>query len=277
MKIGILSDIHTDINYSEGDRVTPALVREIEQNDIDVMLIAGDLASDYTISASVVQTLRRESGIPVLFTPGNHDIWNENHPDLDSWTIYNRLMEIPGNLAAGPVDIDERWTVVGDLGWFDYSLGGDSFSKEELSLMKYGGREWQDHIYAVWGRAPEEMHRFFYNKLVGSLETLRNRQVILATHMLPSREFTVGDDHPQAELWTYFNAFLGSEDYGSLADTYPQIKVSISGHVHYRKRFSRNGTLFLCNCLGYTSEWDGTEDPAVEVPRTLITLDTETL
>lgn len=277
MKLGILSDIHTDINYSGGDHVTPALCGEIHRRGLDALIIAGDMAGDYTISSAVIRTLRREAGIPCMFVPGNHDIWTENHPNLDSWTIYHRLAELDGNLAAGPVDLEDEWTVIGDLGWFDFRFADRRFTPEELSAMEYGGRQWQDHIYALWGRPPEEMHRFFYKKLEKQLKETAGRKVVLVTHMVQADEFTVKEDHPQAELWKYFNAFLGSPDYGLLAEKFPQVKLSISGHVHYRKQFTRGDTLFVCNCLGYSSEWDGTDDPRIEIPKALLTVDTDDL
>ncbi len=277
MKIGVLSDIHVDINYAKGDFVTPALLGEINKRELDAVIIAGDISGDYIISASVIQTLRRETEALCLFVPGNHDIWNEFHPRLDAWTIYNRLMEIEGNLSAGYVDLDDTWTVIGDLGWYDYSFGDGSFSSAELSTMQYGGREWQDHIYAKWDRSPEDMHRYFYEKLEGQLKELAGRKVIMVTHMLPIDDFTVKEDHNQAELWKYFNAFLGSRDYGVLAERTADIRLSISGHVHYRKHSTRNETLFLCNCLGYRTDWEKTDDPYKEIPGALYTVNTDDL
>ena len=257
--------------------MTPAVCRTIAERELDVLIIAGDIAGDYTISASFIQTLRRESSTRCLFVPGNHDIWTESHPRLDSWTIYNRLLEIDGNLASGPVDLDDTWSVTGDLGWFDYSLADGMFSSKELAAMEYGGREWQDHLYAVWDRTPEEMHRFFLEKLQERLDSLDRRKVFFVTHMLQNDMFTVKDDHPQAGLWKYFNGFLGSSDYGALIRSHPNIRVAVSGHVHYRKRSVENGTEYICNCLGYSSEWNGTDDPFVEVPKAILVLDTSDL
>ncbi|MBN2049663.1 MAG: metallophosphoesterase [Spirochaetales bacterium] len=277
MKIGILSDIHVDINYSRGDRVTPALIGEVAARELDVLILPGDISSDYTLSASVIHTLRRETGIPCLFVPGNHDIWTEKHPSLDSWTIYRRLEEIEGNLASGPVTLSDRWAVVGDLGWYDFAFGDPKFSKEDFEAMAYGGREWQDHLYARWNRPTLEMHRYFLDKLSTWLDSLKGKNIILVTHVIPVEKFTVGSDHSQAQMWKYFNAFLGSPSYGHLAEAHPSVKVSLSGHVHYRKQFRRKGVLYICNCLGYSTEWDGTENPYEEIPKALITLDTDLL
>jgi len=47
------------------------------------------------------------------------------------------------------------------------------------------------------------------------------------------------------------------------------VKYSISGHVHYRKQIRIQNTDFLCNCLGYRSEWVDNDDAAVEVHRAM--------
>ena len=86
------------------------------------------------------------------------------------------------------------------------------------------------------------------------------------THMLPIREFTVPVPN---ETWDYFNAFLGSSALGDLLLGYPDVKYSVCGHVHYRKEVEKEGRRFLCQCLGYSTEWQGTDDPFVEVPRSM--------
>ena len=73
--------------------------------------------------------------------------------------------------------------------------------------------------------------------------------------------------------WDYFNGFLGSKDYGELFLSVPEIKYSISGHVHYRKRLKKGHIDFICNCLGYRSEWPEGNDAAEEIASCFIVIE----
>lgn len=284
MKIGILSDIHVDLNG--GRAVIDGLLQTMQSNAVEAMVIAGDVSSNYQVTLDTLEELQERSGIKTLFVPGNHDIWNEAHPKLTAWRAYQALERFGGNLTTGPQEID-GWTFVGDLGWYDYRFGGSQYTREEFDRMQIGERIWQDRIKAIWDRHTLEMHRTFYQKLDSQLQKLSSAadpaadnpaagnpasgggKIILVTHVLPRREFTVQRPDPQ---WIYLNAFLGSPEYGELALRYGA-RYSICGHVHYRKQVTVNGTRFICNCLGYTDEWMWSRDPATEIDRAFLTLE----
>ncbi|MCK4541190.1 MAG: hypothetical protein KAU17_03035 [Spirochaetales bacterium] len=69
------------------------------------------------------------------------------------------------------------------------------------------------------------------------------------------------------------NAFLGSSEYGELILKFPNVKYAVSGHVHYRKRKVMKGIEFICNCLGYRSEWHENGDVDVEVDRAMMMIE----
>ena len=278
MKIGILSDIHVDLNG--GRAVIDGLLRTIQSKAVEAMVIAGDVSSNYQVTLDTLEELQERSGIRTLFVPGNHDIWNEADPELTAWQAYQALERFAGNLTTGPQEID-GWSFVGDLGWYDYSYGGSQYTREEFDRMQIGERIWQDGIKAVWDRHTLEVHRTFHQKLDSQLRKLScasdpaagnpepgGRKIVMVTHVLPRREFTVQRPDPQ---WIYLNAFLGSPEYGELALRYG-VRYSICGHVHYRKQVTVNGTCFICNCLGYTDEWMWSRDPATEIDRAFLTL-----
>ena len=274
MRIGILSDIHVDLNG--GRPVIEALLAAMRRRGVETMLIAGDVSSDYRVTLESLEQLQERSGTRILFVPGNHDIWNEAHPGITAWQAYEALERFPGNLTGGPQEIGGGWTIIGDLGWYDYSFGGSRYSLKDFDRMQFGERIWQDRIKAVWGRHTLEVHRIFHDKLDTQLERLApaslasgDHKLILMTHVLPRREFTVQRPDPE---WIYLNAFLGSPDYGELALKYG-VRYSICGHVHHRKQLTVDGTRFICNCLGYTEEWKWSRDPQIEIDRAFLTLD----
>ena len=271
MKIGILSDIHVDLEHPEPEKIIDGLVAKMEANAVDAMIFAGDVANDYKTSLRFLYAIEEKTGIRCLFVPGNHDIWNEHHPDMTAWDIYEALQEFPGNLANGPISLSDDWIAIGDLGWYDYSFGSREYSIEEFNRMKIDDRLWQDKIKANWGKPTIEMHHYFYQKLEKQLAAHQNKKIIFVTHALPIIDFTV---QPPDRMWNYLNAFLGSSQYGELALKYA-VAYSISGHVHYRKEKSYNSTYFICNCLNYASQWQDNDDPVLEVARAFKTITIE--
>jgi putative phosphoesterase len=269
VKIGILSDIHVDLNDTENGDVTTAICRTIEKENIDLFICAGDVADDFQRTIKTIEEIRTRSGRRCLFVPGNHDIWVEYHPEMNSRQIYKALQQLPDNLSNEPIALTGKWIAIGDLGWYDYSFGGAEYSKEEFDRMRFGDRVWQDGIKAVWNRDTLEQHRHFYDKLKAQLERHPDKQIIFVTHVLPIRDFTVL--RPTAE-WNYLNAFLGSEEYGDLVGRHGNVKYAISGHVHYRKRKRIGETEHICSCLGYTDQWKTGTDPFLEVPAAMTTI-----
>jgi len=270
MKIGILSDIHIDINFSDTDRVTPSIIQYIRTHSLDLMIIAGDVASNYELTLGSLKDIEEKGGIPCLFVPGNHDIWVEHHKDKTSWDIYGLLKTYSHNLANVAYEINNDWVVIGDLGWYDFSFGDKKYSFKDFSLMTYEERVWQDSIKAVWDRSTLDMHKYFIDKLERQLIKYQNKKIIVVTHVLPVLDFTV---QPPSPMWEYMNAFLGSSEYGELILKYPNVKYTVSGHVHYRKQKTIQGTEFICNCLGYRSEWHENDDADTEVKRSMITIE----
>ncbi len=268
MRIGILSDIHVDLEHPEPEKVIDGIAAAMEANAVEAMIIAGDVANDFRLTLGALRTLERLTGARVLFVPGNHDIWNEHHPHLTAWDIYEELREFPGNLTNGPQVLANGWVVIGDLGWYDYSFGGE-YTPEEFDRMQIDGRLWQDKVKAVWNAPTLAVHAHFHAKLEGQLKRHPGGRTVLVTHCVPIRQFTVQPPDPP---WDYLNAFLGSPGYGELAQRYAAA-YSICGHVHYRREQTIGKTRFICNCLNYASQWEGNRDPRVEAARALKTIE----
>ncbi len=269
MKLGILSDLHVDLENNEPAKILSGLVAAVKENMVETMIIAGDVANDYEITLGFLRDFENASSVRCLFVPGNHDIWNEKHPEKNAWNTYQALQSFAGNLANGPVTLSDDWIVIGDLGWYDYSFGSPQYTTSEFDRMKIKGRLWQDKVKAVWGKSTIEMHDFFYNKLEQQLNACKNKRIIFVTHVLPILDFTV---QPPDRMWKYLNAFLGSKQYGRLALKY-SVAYSISGHVHYRRQIQHENTTFICNCLNYPSQWVANDDPIVEIQRTFKTIE----
>ena len=201
-----------------------------------------------------MERLEQESGCPVYYVPGNHDMWSEDFQKQTTDSIY-RIYEQDTRCLVGKPRIltgaGGPFALIGDIGWYDYSFALDYFPAEELDKMSHDGRTWQDSLKNQWTADNIGRTRIQLERLEKQLQQAKGMPVIAMTHMLPIREFCV----PREQIfWRYFNGFLGSETIGRLFEQY-QVAYSISGHVHYRKQAVHGATKYFCACLGYCTEW----------------------
>ncbi len=270
MKLGVLSDIHVDLNYQENHEVEKSLIKIIKKQNIDVMLIAGDITNNYKKTVDIIEIIQEESGARCLFVPGNHDVWNAQCLQMNTWDIYESLLVHPGNIAQGPVKLSNEWVVLGDIGWYDFSFGAPEIGIAEFERMEVEGRTWQDKIYTSWGAEKTlAVHKYFYNKLKATLEENKGKNIIYMSHVVPHDDFIVPQPN---KMWRYLNAFLGSREYGELIINY-NVRYAIFGHVHYRKQKHIGQTTFLCNCLGYINEWKHSDDPDDEIAKAIVSIE----
>jgi len=132
LKLGILSDIHVDLNYEVNDPIEEALIHHIRTQNIDYMIIAGDISNDYKISLKTLEQVQEKTHSKCLFVPGNHDLWNINHPDINTQQIHAQLAAFEGNLVSAPIHLNDQWVVIGDTGWYDYSFGADHYTLHDF-------------------------------------------------------------------------------------------------------------------------------------------------
>lgn len=252
MKMGVISDIHVDLNEREGELpVEEALIQVAEESGLDLLLIAGDISNDANRSLEVLYKLKEQCGIPVLFVPGNHDYWSKDNGIEDTWRLYRQFQSYDGCLCEKPYEWENGWVIMGNTGWYDYTMGESGYTLEEFERMHAMDRTWQDSLYVRWGMKNQEIHRYFLSCMERDLSVYPDRPVIMVTHMLAHPFFKVPMPHP---MWSYFNAFLGSVEYAGLYRKY-NVRYGIMGHVHYRKTTVDQGTEMICACLGYRKEW----------------------
>jgi Icc-related predicted phosphoesterase len=287
VRFAILSDLHIDLNDPSvpvtENRVLRGLLRGVERQQPDVLVIAGDVSNHYRTTLEALEHIQSIVGLPCLFAPGNHDLWREQ-PDADlglpaqagattarppAWQSYEALQVFPGNLSRGPLELPGGWLAIGDTGWYDYTFGDHRYSLEDFDRMELDGRLWMDKVLAIWDRPTRDMHRWFLERLERRLSGNRGRRILLVTHAVSHPRFTV---RPADRQWAYLNAFLGSPQYGELA-VRSGAELAVCGHVHFRRQFAEGPTRFVCNCLGYATEWGANPDPARESEQALLTLE----
>lgn len=263
MKIGFISDLHIDMNQNYP--VMDVLVQTADEKGLDVLAIAGDISESAEITLREVKELAGRldtlCGCRLLYIPGNHDMWNKHCPGRDADEIYQAYCEDPLCLCGKSMTLKtgsgRRVFLIGDIGWYDYSLASKRFSAEELDRMTLNGRTWQDKLFNNWTRDNGGRENFFRQRLLKQAGQCRSRmqeedKLIVLTHMLPVRDFCVPEE--QLPGWGYFNAFLGSAGLGD-AILEMHADAAVCGHVHYRSSVRKGGILWICPCLGTFDEW----------------------
>lgn len=265
MKIGIISDIHIDKNQAYP--VTEILAQKSREYALQCLLIAGDISNHYTTTLNFLERFCTLSGIPVYFVPGNHDLWDQSGVCKNTWETYRCYAEHPACLIDRCVPLNDQWVVTGQTGWYDYTFGNKKFSLEEFERRNMYGRTWQDSIYVRWNMPDPQAHKEMLDRLEKQLVESSGKKRIVLTHMVGVSEFLVPESR---EMWDYFNAFIGSPEYGALFQKY-KVEYSVMGHVHFRARHTQNETQYLCNCLNYYTEWR-TDNAEYEIDEALTVL-----
>lgn len=264
MKIGIIADIHVDVNDTQDEKIVDVLIEVIKEKSLDLLIIAGDISNDYQVTLGLVDEIEEKTDIKCLFVPGNHDLWNINHPEMIAKDIYDQYLHHESCLSKQPYILNEEYVVIGDIGWYDYSFAGDKFSLEEYTAGYYLERQWQDKNYINWQNTDCSMVEYFYDKLLQQVTSFSEKKIVFVTHMVTHPEFIVPLPN---EMWQFFNAYLGSNRFKDLFTQ--NVKYVLFGHVHYRQDLLENGRHYFCRCLNYRSQWVNKNSAKDEIQKTL--------
>jgi predicted phosphohydrolase len=238
LRIAFTSDLHADHHPDLAE-----LIAARAHGAADVLIVAGDVSSSLARIDEVLRRLR--TAVPIVaFVPGNHDLWSapgtpdsrarylEALPDLCAAAdvIY---------LPAGPAALGEV-TLVGQTGWYDYSLR-DPAHDAEVPLERYargshGPLAWMDKEHVVWpGCDDRALTEVMTGRLAADLAAApRDAPVVVVTHMLPFVELVVRRPLP----WGFVNGFLGATALGAevvaAATAGLPVVRAIAGHTHFR-------------------------------------------
>lgn len=257
MKLGIISDVHIDEQADE--REFEAVFAEcINESGADAVLMAGDFSEYYLRTLAFIGRLQERVDAGLYYCFGNHDLWSKHELTMDVQDIIRYVYDFgkaPGFLHNAAVPLTEDTVLVAGCGWYDYSFAfPGKFTEEELERRSYMGRVWKDSRNCAMGVPDKEAEEAWRRELLTLVDSYPDKKIVFMTHMVNHPAFLVGEDHPKYEMFQYFNAFMGSEGLYEITKR-KNVKVAVSGHVHYRKSFEENGTYYMCRCLGYASEF----------------------
>lgn len=257
MRIGVISDIHLDVN--KHFPVLESLCDFCNENHLDKIIIAGDFASDFSVVSYIIDYFNKNTRTKLHFVLGNHDLYICR--GKNSKQIYDALSRFKECLVNCPVDLGE-WVIIGDTGWYDYSYRDKFYTIEQIQKKSCGGMTWADKRYFQWGVEDIEVNNYFLNNLENLLMKYHRKKIIAVTHTVPFRDFVIYKK--EEPVWNYFSAFIGSEKIGQLYEKY-SVKVAVFGHTHFRFNEKRENMLCLCRPLGYYFEWKNPSDIQKEI------------
>jgi len=267
-KILTLSDLHLtkDQHFAFRDIVV-GLGRYY---NADLLLIGGDVSNDVQTTQEFVWDVNKS--LPVLYVPGNHDLWNKEN-GLSTQKIIDAYADDELCLWGRSTSLTEKTVLVGHSAWYDYSFGSPEFTLEDFARRELDEMVWQDRLFIQFPKSDPEICREQNADIRALMDAAADKDIVLLTHGVNHRGFTVQDS--TRRNWNYFNAFLGSTELSELAT---RAKVAICGHVHYRRQFTEGDTRFICACLGYQNEWEyykPTKDPRQQIEQTSVLFEVE--
>ena len=259
MKIGLISDLHTDVTPFN-KALVPHLIDVVKAAELDVFVLAGDLARHLvqlseTLNAFHLADLTCEK----LFVPGNHDIWTTETPDVTSEQKCEIISKLCRACGFHPIMdepfITEQIGFCGTIGWYDYSFAPDEydFSDTQYAEKTLMGAVWNDKRYAKWSDTDRAVARRFEAELKTQIASVRNdvSRIIVVTHHVPFQKCI----RYRGELpWDYFRAFMGSKRLGECCLEEPLVTHVLFGHTHRALDIQIRNVRAICAPVGYLRE-----------------------
>ncbi|MCZ6603406.1 MAG: metallophosphoesterase [Planctomycetota bacterium] len=238
MRIAITADLHWG-SKEQGDASTRTLIRDLREEDPDVLILAGDIGSGRQETIHQCLDLFSDFSARLLFVAGNHDIWTT---DGDSEQIFRETLPEIGKehgfhyLEGCPVTIDGVG-IAGTMGWYDYSLRDESLGIDLVHYeRKYLRRvaSWNDRRFVRWRFSDRELTDLLVEQLRSTLAALSGdaKEIVVVTHHLPFAELVVR--YPEHRAWAFANAYLGSVRLGEVLLEFPRVRHHFCGHSHAR-------------------------------------------
>jgi putative phosphoesterase len=265
MRIGITSDIHTDISPANS-QIVKYLVDAVRRAELDVFVMCGDLSPNiFTLSDTL--SAFHDLGCKKLFVAGNHDVWvlrpTDKTTSQQKYDLITKICEENDvhHLGNSSIIID-RIGFCGTIGWYDYSYKSVRYPISENAYKRkiFQGSVWNDVNFARWKVPDPEIERQFEDELQGQIDSIRDRisRIIVVTHHVPFRECVI---YRNELPWDFFSAFMGSAGLGEICFKEPLVTHAFFGHTHtefFKEIKSQNSSIYaVCSPIGYLTDPPG--------------------
>lgn len=269
MRLWIWSDTHGELQHPAYPERAPA--------GVDVLVIAGDLAHAEEVEF-VLENLAGRYGIPIVFVPGNHEFYVDDHRSGMDRGIgrdrrrMSRISEASRAWTAPVYVLDDNAAVIGGvrfLGgtlWTDFGFDGIAEDEEPLPYdiivhenMRLAPRTMSDYaaIPRLDAATVLQMHETTRDYLRADLARPHDGPTVVVTHHVP---------HPIAQPEAYRhsggNGFFACSErpFGDLLASGHGPDLWVYGHSHHSHRARLGRTDFVINPLGYLARRDEREN-----------------
>ena len=253
MRIGVTSDIHTDITTANR-WIVKHLVNAAHEASLDVLVICGDVSPNL-LELSRALLAFQELDCKKLFVAGNHDIWvfEKNVTSEQKYKIIDDIcLECDFHHLGKEAFVIGQVGFCGTIGWYDYSfkLEKYEFSESQYARKRLYNSVWNDVVYAKWDCSDKELAHRFEMELQSQIDSIKDEvsHIAVVTHHLPFQESVIY----RGELpWDFFSAFMGSKGLGKICVNEPLVKYALFGHSHFKSHQQINGITAICSPVGY--------------------------
>jgi putative phosphoesterase len=251
MKIFAISDLH----YHPGNHMRLSYLASFlfaNATASDVLLLLGDYGNTIENTIRCLQLFLNFPG-KKLAVIGNHDLWENQNPNTSK--RMSTLMSLFEEM--GFHSLDRRPLVIknigfaGSIGWYDYSFlyKRDKIKPIQYEYKVYPGEEkpcWQDAIYCDWGKSDGDIVSGLLEKIKMQLNLLKDTEkVFVGMHHVPTDKLLIRPRFFVPRKWRFLNAFLGSNKFSELMNTYKNICTILCGHMHRKKCVTFSGKTYI--------------------------------
>jgi predicted phosphodiesterase len=184
MKVGIVSDLHTEFWRPIHEQITDKIQSELA--DADVILLAGDIALGAN-AVTMAERLFRDK--PVFLVAGNHEFYEGDYAkvldDLRNAAAKSSNVRFLHQEAALLEWEGKRWRILGTTLWTDFDLHGqpdlgmlDAQVLNDFRLISFEGRLLKQSDTLM-------LHQQQRQWLLNALDESHDSQTILVTHHAP--------------------------------------------------------------------------------------------
>ncbi len=237
MRIRVVSDLHCEMHRDRGWTLAVEICQDLA---FDVLVLAGDIATDATLDPVLTMFCELVAPKPVLFVLGNHEYYGGSVADTE--TKARAVAEVFPNLHVLEGDIVELQgqRFLGCTLWYEHP----NWLPSDADFGDF------NHI--------EGFADFVHQQAMDSADFLRSSIQpgdVVITHFLP---------HPESIAPKY--RFSSSNGYflHNVSDIVRcgEAKLWIHGHTHSSVDYTINQTRVICNPFGYaTRPYPGEPNP----------------
>jgi Icc-related predicted phosphoesterase len=231
LTLQVASDLHLELHQDGGT----AFINSMDPSGVDVLLLAGDIASARFLSQlrPCLQLLAAKYPA-VLYVPGNHELWRLKPEEA---------MQVLSAASKGISNLHILNNQVLSIGGRRF-IGGPMWFPQWSPLYDYAATQMPDFKQIV------DFHPWVVRENA-KFKTLLEKNLkagdVVLTHYLPSQK-SISPRFKGSPT----NAFFVSEMDQLILDRKPALWVH--GHTHDSLDYQLSGTRIVCNPFGYPKE-----------------------